>query len=183
MNIHYCNRCKRQLPVEKFSKQTSAPTGLSYACKDCYKQYFKDNAERIKKRAREYHIENTEKISKKIRDKREARPAVFLLHKAKERATKFSLPFSIVEADVQVPEFCPILNVKLVINKGTNGPDSPTLDRIIPELGYTPENIQVISHRANQIKNDASIEELELIIAHLKKLQAQKTGLKDWLVK
>jgi hypothetical protein len=37
---------------------------------------------------------------------------------------------------------------------------SPSLDRIKPELGYVPGNIQVISARANVMKNDATPEEL-----------------------
>ena len=31
---------------------------------------------------------------------------------------------------------------------------SPTLDRLIPELGYVPGNIAVISMKANRIKSD-----------------------------
>lgn len=45
---------------------------------------------------------------------------------------------------------------------------SPTLDRIVPDKGYVRENVWVISGRANRIKNDATIEELELIAEALR---------------
>ena len=35
-----------------------------------------------------------------------------------------------------------------------------SLDRINPELGYIPGNIQVLSTKANVLKNNASINEL-----------------------
>lgn len=46
-------------------------------------------------------------------------------------------------------------------------PDSPSLDRIKPELGYVKGNIRVISFKANSIKNDASIEELRQILQYM----------------
>jgi hypothetical protein len=39
-------------------------------------------------------------------------------------------------------------------------PDAPSLDKIDPKLGYVPGNIQVISHKANAMKWDATREEL-----------------------
>lgn len=38
--------------------------------------------------------------------------------------------------------------------------DSPTLDRIVPSLGYTPANIAVCCYRCNMTKNDATPAEL-----------------------
>jgi hypothetical protein len=48
-------------------------------------------------------------------------------------------------------------------NGGKVLPNSPSIDRIDPARGYIKENIWVISHRANQIKSDASHEELKLV--------------------
>ena len=38
--------------------------------------------------------------------------------------------------------------------------DSPSIDRLIPELGYIKGNVNVISLRANIIKNNATKDEL-----------------------
>ena len=48
--------------------------------------------------------------------------------------------------------------------KGAAGEVSPSLDRLLPHLGYVKGNIIVISHRANaNAKNCASVDELMLI--------------------
>jgi len=37
--------------------------------------------------------------------------------------------------------------------------DSPSIDRLVPNAGYVPSNIIVMSDRANRIKNDGTAEE------------------------
>ncbi len=61
-----------------------------------------------------------------------------------------------------MPRFCPALGIPLYRAAGSaaQGPNSPTLDRIVPELGYVRGNVRVISSRANQIKSDATPAEL-----------------------
>lgn len=43
-------------------------------------------------------------------------------------------------------------------------PASPSLDKIIPSLGYVPGNVRIISARANLLKNDATVDELRAIL-------------------
>ena len=43
------------------------------------------------------------------------------------------------------------------------GPGSPTLDRIVPSLGYVPGNVVVISHKANSIKSNATAAEIRAV--------------------
>lgn len=42
------------------------------------------------------------------------------------------------------------------------------LDRLIPDKGYVKGNVHWISRRANRIKSDATVEELEKIISYMK---------------
>lgn len=98
-----------------------------------------------------------EKIARKYATNRayETRhPERILLAGARKRAQKLGIPCTITEADIHIPEVCPILGVRLE----SRGPRSnaPSLDRIIPHLGYVPGNVAVLSLRANSIKNDAS---------------------------
>jgi hypothetical protein len=91
-------------------------------------------------------------------------PGRTLWRAAKERARKQNIPFSILQEDVIIPAFCPILKIPLKVRDGTGpGPGSPSIDRIIPALGYVPGNIAVVSHRANQIKSNATLEEIILL--------------------
>jgi hypothetical protein len=61
--------------------------------------------------------------------------------------------------DLVIPEYCPVLkHVKLdlsgnEIEKG-GGYNAPSIDKIIPELGYVKGNIRIISFAANRHLND-----------------------------
>jgi hypothetical protein len=59
---------------------------------------------------------------------------------------------------------CPILHTPFVwgasgLGKGKTRPDSPTLDRILPELGYIKGNVAFLSYRANRIKDNGTMQE------------------------
>lgn len=75
-----------------------------------------------------------------------------LWRNAKRRADRLGVPFSITPEDVVIPNFCPVLGIPLESSTRHSTDQSPTIDRLIPELGYVPGNIAVISHRANTIK-------------------------------
>lgn len=94
-------------------------------------------------------------------------PETILLGLARSRALKKGLPFDLTEEDVLIPNFCPVLGIPLVRGSGLGGhrPGSPSLDRIRPELGYVKGNVIVISHRANSLKRDATIDELQSLAA------------------
>lgn len=79
------------------------------------------------------------------------------------------IPFNLEESDVIIPDTCPVLGIPIKIHTGRGGyfPDSPTIDRIIPELGYIKGNIKVISFRANLLKTNATLEELKAIIKYI----------------
>lgn len=79
----------------------------------------------------------------------------------KDRAKKLNLPFNISIDDIQVPYICPALGVDLFrLGGNTFNQNVATVDRIIPELGYVKGNIQILSKKANTMKNCATIEQL-----------------------
>jgi len=96
------------------------------------------------------------------------------LQLTRSRATANGIPFSISEADfAELPTHCPALGIELQYdgNRGKGAfDDSPSLDRIVPSLGYVPGNVVIISQRANRIKNDATVEELVKIAEFFSKL-------------
>lgn len=92
-----------------------------------------------------------------------------LYYSAKARATKKNLPFDILPKDIFVPFHCPVLGIPL-LREGPLSDFSPSLDRIIPYKGYVKGNIIVVSAKANRIKNDSTIEELEKVYEFYKKL-------------
>lgn len=70
--------------------------------------------------------------------------------------------------DIVFPEICPLMGFKILIEEFGIRHDSPSIDRKDPKKGYTKENIWIISTRANILKNNASLEELELLVKNLK---------------
>lgn len=91
-----------------------------------------------------------------------------MLNAARERAKKSGHACTITVDDISIPEFCPLLGIKLERNKGGHvRPSSPSLDKIKPELGYVPGNVWVISHRANMLKSDATVQELQMLTERL----------------
>jgi hypothetical protein len=91
-----------------------------------------------------------------------------MFHNAQHRAKRKGIPFSITIDDIIIPETCPLLGIPLVSTNDKRDPRNPSLDQKVPGKGYTPDNIWVISSRANALKWDASLQELELLVENLK---------------
>lgn len=89
-----------------------------------------------------------------------ADPRRGMLQNALKRALHYDVPFNLSIDDISIPEVCPVLLIPLKISNGVRSDSSPSLDRIRPELGYVPGNIQVISCKANTIKNNGSPEDV-----------------------
>jgi hypothetical protein len=95
------------------------------------------------------------------------RPEAFMIDRSKSRAKKKGFEHNIDIDDVVIPEYCPLLGIKLHKGDGKCCANSPTLDRIDNSKGYVKGNVWVISYRANTIKSDATIEELRQIATRL----------------
>ena len=93
---------------------------------------------------------------------RERNPMTIKWRGWKASADRRGYEFSITEADLDYPKYCPYLGLELQYEPNEGGilPNSASLDRIDPTLGYVPGNVQIISNRANSMKLDASEEEL-----------------------
>lgn len=109
---------------------------------------------------RKRYLEKKDIISKTTRKWQLNNPEWFKWRSAKIRAEKLGIPFDIEIKDIEIPEYCPILGIKLQPGNTKSKESSPSLDRKVPEKGYTKDNIWVISNKANTMKNNASKEEL-----------------------
>lgn len=138
------------------------------------KKYIELNKEKIKEQNIRYKEKSREKDKLRERNRRKFNRESIILASAKTRAKKFNLEFSITINDIQIPLFCPVLGIELNLNNTKIRLDtSPSLDRIDNSKGYTKENIRIISWRANKLKNNASLEELEKIIKYMKEFNGK----------
>lgn len=79
-----------------------------------------------------------------------------MLNGAKHRAHALGVPFKLRLRDIRIPERCPVLGIELVKGKGASHAGSPSLDRIVPSVGYVPGNVRVISNLANSVKGSVT---------------------------
>ncbi len=82
----------------------------------------------------------------------------------KSRARECGLAFNLTAADL-VPlwrDHCPVFGFPLVPSSDDHGA-WPTVDRMVPALGYTVGNVRIISDLANRSKNSLTPGQLRLI--------------------
>lgn len=86
-----------------------------------------------------------------------------LWENCKRRALRKGLVFEIEVSDIVIPSVCPVLGIPLFFTQGRrNATDNtPSIDRIDNSVGYTRENIRIVSHRVNSLKRDYTIDRLE----------------------
>jgi hypothetical protein len=98
-----------------------------------------------------------------------------MLNNCRKRAAARGVPFNLRPADLVVPSHCPFLGIPLIPNtRQCPSDNSPSVDAIIPELGYVPGNVMVISFKANRIKSDASWQEIMAVAKGLRKVMRSK---------
>lgn len=118
------------------------------------------------------HSKHGKSVRKKYRDlwyKTEKGRIYAMWQAAKLRAKRKRIVFSLAISDIHIPTICPLLDIPINLEKFGIRYDSPSLDRRNPRIGYTPENTWVISTRANILKNNATMIELETLTRNLKK--------------
>jgi hypothetical protein len=170
-STHSCRACSCALGSDNWVGTTRRQK--KYICSTCSKEAsrarYAANKEKFAERQRQYVAKHRDRVleNKKAALKRTS-TASRMIWGAKARAKTRGVPFSLTEDDIMVPERCPVLGVLLERGEGRPTDYSPSLDRLVPELGYVPGNVQVISNRANRIKADATIAELEAVTSWLR---------------
>lgn len=139
------------------------------------RKYTEDHREKAAARSRKHYQDNKEKhIKNSIKRQREwtvwARennPKLLMLRRTQNSARTRKIECTITVDDFELPKFCPILGIELVLNVGRPKGNSPSIDRIDNDKGYIPGNVCVISKEANRMKSDHTIESLNKLIDYL----------------
>jgi hypothetical protein len=180
-----CQACyRRSLPPRK--KQTvrsechpSSPIYCKGMCRLCYSRShyaIPENRKRKNEREKERVALKPDRpvaAQKKWRGSRHGRAKILFWH-ARKAARLVGLDFNLEVLDIVIPDRCPVFGVLLDPAAGARAPNLPSLDRIDNERGYVKGNVWVISWRANRLKSDASIEELERLVVALRDLVRPK---------
>ena len=138
METKLCPKCNQNLLLLNFHKNKNTKSGYCSWCKTCSASSFKNIYERDRNK--------------------------YFLNAIKKRASQKNVPFDLDLEDIKFPQYCPILGIELSRNEDYQGPakNSPSVDRIDPSKGYVKDNIQIVSHLANAMKQNATPEELRM---------------------
>ena len=195
-----CTKCGVEKDESEFHRSLNTKDSLTHKCKTCCsvysKAYYKTNRDKVrastqkwaeanrdrknasKQKWSEANREKANAHSKRSRMRAHRDPTVKarnMVNSSKARAIKAGIPHSITFKDLlPIPNTCPVLGVPMVLSGEQNHGAIASLDRLIPELGYVKGNVCVISRRANTLKSNATIEELELVLAYMKRHAAQQ---------
>ena len=147
-----CNSCEQSLNLNKFSliEKWNPNSDTKNTCKKC-----------------SIKIRQTEKLNRDWKV-----DAARLLYKnIKSRCKRIGKEFSIELEDILIPEKCPVFGFDLKREDRQTWMCAPSVDRIDSSKGYIKGNVTVVSRRANIIKRDATIEELEQLFNYYKTLR------------
>lgn len=128
-----CWGCKELKALGAFHVMKQGLFGMNTYCKDC----------RRPKSQKQYQSLQFEKT---------------MWQSAKGRAKRYGREFTITVEDIVIPERCPILDEPIVLIR--HDWFAPSLDRMDSGGGYTPDNIMVMSKRANMLKNNITYDEV-----------------------
>lgn len=144
-------------------------------------EYREKNRERLNARARAYAVANREQIkarrdaleaakpgtcAERARNLKARKPEHTLLKAAQRNAQVCQVPFNLEVTDIFIPAHCPVFGMELKRGEGKWSEGSPSIDRIVPDLGYVKGNILIVSWKANRFKNNATIIELQQLAAY-----------------
>lgn len=180
-----CTKCRVEKPLEQFHRYHRGRLGRQSECKSCSKIRCADFVQRTGYRAKEWaRIKaNDPDFSIRRRQKfQQANPKLAwawnATNRARQRAKTLGMEFNLTSEYVAsiAPDLCPVFSLPMEYPDGslrrgmTQGPQlfSASLDRITPSRGYVIGNVAVICHKANRIKADASLAEIEAVAVWLR---------------
>ena len=119
---------------------------------------------------RDYYVAHPDQYARlqdRARERMVADPAKLMTLRAKTRAKRDGYAFDMVPADLlPLPAACPILGLTLEYGAaGVNNPAAPSVDRIDNAKGYVTGNVMVVSFRANELKSNATPDEMARLAA------------------
>lgn len=150
--------------------------------------YYEKNKERLKADASAYYEENKDKVLVTVREYRDNNRQLIrekgkqyyrdnlknrMVNAARARSKKNGIDFDITEDDFEIPDVCPLLNIPLFVGEGRKSvkPNSPSLDRLDSDKGYTKDNVWVISFKANTMKSNSTLDEFVMMAENWKRLK------------
>lgn len=168
----YCPNCKQTLSKTSFYKDISRKDQLTRICKQCSKNYYRDNKAHYNEYYKKRHQSHQKQILDYSKKYREENPLKVTLAKLKIRCKQKNWDFDLTEEYLETikVDICPVAKTKLNYKPSfAHDPNRASLDRIDNSKGYVKGNVAWISYRINTNKGDLSIQEILNLAEYVKK--------------
>ena len=144
---------------------------------DYQQTYYERNRDRLREYHRQkYYKTHPDAVPHGVSRAKTKDPRKVMLDRVKKRVVEKGMDLDITHEDIRIPSHCPILGIPLYRVKGKTHYGTPSLDRILPTKGYVKGNVWVISHRANVLKNNATLDEARAIVRCLEAIDRRIKG-------
>ena len=159
--MKFCYRCQEQKPIDSFTKNKSKKDGLATECKPCKrlldKNYFQNNAEKIRDVVAKYRNENKEKANQSIKNSKAKKQEKYKALKVKYKTSKLKA----IPKWADLEKISCLYSVATMLNK--YGSEIYHVDHIVPLRSklvcglHTYENLRVIKAKDNLSKGNKFI--------------------------
>lgn len=146
-----CTKCGVDKPLDDFYPHKGGRYGRDSQCRQCVN---KRTSERDRLDPSKHHYLRRRRWLESNRER-------VILAAIKSKCKRLGIPFDLTLSDIVIPDVCPVLGIPIMAGTGLSHANSPSVDRIIPTGGYLKGNVQIISQKANAMKQDATVLELQ----------------------
>ena len=164
-----CTKCGKYLPWEDFGDRRGSSSGKNSQCKVCdgiRGTTYRKSTALVKSKINANSMDPNEYLNSVPKM---VNPLNKTIQSTRIRAREKGFEHDIVYDDLlPIPKLCPLLQIPLFYSTNTITDNTPSIDRIDTSKGYTKDNVWIVSNKANRIKSNATIEELELLLINLK---------------
>lgn len=154
MGTKVCTDCGEEKSRRWFNRDRRCTGGRRSQCKTCHRAA-----------SQRYRLDDLNKAARNWKRWRRDNPKRYILWRAKQHAKAAGRKFSLTEADLTLPKYCPVLGLKLKYHNAKKYDHAAaSLDRVDNRKGYISGNVLVVSYRANMLKRDATWQELLRVV-------------------
>lgn len=167
MNTKICYKCHEDKNVEDFYNNKQNSDNLDSYCKKCRYAYTASRTKIAWEQTKKNEEKDFVKRSKRLEIKKKSHRNHLInamYNRAKYRSKNKGYSFNITLKDIIIPTYCPILKIPIIPGTKGNYRNTPTIDRVDNNKGYTKDNIQIISMLANTMKSSATEENLKSFV-------------------
>lgn len=169
-----CTKCDVVKPLSEYRKYSGRCVGgVRPICKVCQRSYEKEWRSKSKDYRKEQRKKHREKDKLYRAEYNMRNKARYLTSSIKTRCKNKGLPFDLDKYENEINEriekgICEVSGFPLRLEHGKRDFNSPSIDRVVPELGYVYSNIRIVAFSVNAALGDWGEDKFLQVLKHWK---------------